>query len=363
MNERCYDIHGLVEVLISREVRPEIVQEIEFQIGPLRVHPEGRVPGRPSIQVRPYAEKQRSGGLPEAAFYQCQGLVGSYLTDEEARLCVCRGPEGFTIFADYANFLINLYIQLLLVPQGYSMVHAAAYKDKVGKVTLLTGAGGIGKTAVLGHVVRAKGFQHLGDDIVILGGKGDCLAFPRAFVLKSYHREGYAETFERLKLPRWNLSSAKRFLIQNAPFVALAKDVLKKAGLYYTIANLVRPHPYLAAISSEQLFGHGSMATSGEVIRIVYLDRVHGSEFHVQYLSIDTCANRVFAVIHYEWKEFLAHLISLGALDVVQLSSYYEQVVRTLTSSLTGKELMHVQVPISASSDQLIAFLEANGIF
>ena len=362
MNERRYNIHELVEVFIAPGVRPEIIREIEFQIGSMRVQSQDDVRGCPSIHIRPYEELQRSLAT-EALFYQCRGVVGADLSDESARLSVHRNAAGFTIFADYANFLINLYIQLLLVPQGYSMVHAAAYRDRAGKVTLLAGAGGIGKTAVLGYAVREKGLQHLGDDVVILGSKGDCLSFPRAFVLKSYHREGYAKTFQRLKLPRWNLYSTKRFLIENAPFVGLAKDFLRKTGLYYRVADIVRPQPFLAIVSPEELFGPGSMAKSGEIGRIAYLDRVHASQFGITALDIETCVNRLFAVIHHEWKDFLVHLISLGALDVVNLPSYFGKVVGDLRSSVAGKELVHVHVPVNASPEQLVRFLEVNGFF
>jgi hypothetical protein len=366
MTERRYNIHGLAEVVIAPGVRPEIVREIDFQIGSLRIQSQGNVTGGPCVHVRPYTEYKNNevtGGATEAVFYHCNGAVGTCLTDEAARLCVHRGSNGFTIFADYSNFLINLYLQLLLVPQGYSMVHAAAYKDKVGKVTILAGAGGIGKTAVLGYAVREKGLQHLGDDVVILGSKGECLAFPRAFVLKSYHREGYAETFQRLNLPRWNLYSVKRFLIENAPFVGLTKGLLRKSGLYYKVADLIRPQPFLATISPDQLFGQGSMAKSGEIGRIAYLDRVYSAEFAITALTIDTCVNRLFAVIHHEWKDFLVHLISLGALDVVNLPSYCEKVADTLRLSVAAKELVHVQVPVDASPEQLVRFLESKGFF
>lgn len=362
MNERRYNIHGLAEVVIKPGVRPEIIREIDFQIGPLRTESQIEVGHCPIIQIRPYAEYEKSLSS-EVEFYQCRGGVGSYLSDEAACLSVQRSPQGFTIFADYANILINLYLQLLLVPQGYSMVHAAAYKDSKGKVTVLAGAGGIGKTAVLGYAVRSKGLQHLGDDIVILGSKGDCLAFPRAFVLKSYHREGYSDTFERMNLPRWNMFAVKHFLVANAPFVGLAKDLLKKIGLYYTVADILRPQPHLATVSPEELFGQGSMARSGEIGRIAYLDRVQGSQFSIAALTLETCVSRLFAVIHYEWKDFLAHLISLGAFTVVDLPSYCELAAAALRSSLLGKELVYVQVPADASPEQLIGFLERNSFF
>ena len=163
--------------------------------------------------------------------------------------------DELRIFADYANVLINLYIQLLIAPQRFTMVHAAAYKVSGGEVNILAGAGGIGKTAVLGYAVRERGLQLLGDDIVVLDSNGQCLAFPRAFVLKSYHLEGYADTFRRLRLPRWNFYSAKRFLIDNARFMGVAKAVLRRTGFYYKVGDWLRPRSFLGTVSPEDLFG------------------------------------------------------------------------------------------------------------
>ena len=105
------------------------------------------------------------------------------------------------------------------------------------------------------------------------------------------------------------------------------------------------------------------MARSGEIGRIAYLDRVYSSQFGITALNIETCVNRLFAVIHHEWKDFLVHLISLGALDVVDLPSYCEMVMAALRSSVAEKELVYVQVPVDASPAQLVRFLEENRFF
>lgn len=366
MNQRCYDLHGLVHVFIEAGVRPEIVREIEFQIGSFRVTDDSIGPSRvPRIVLRPYADRVSAADpqFPEAVFYVCSGVVGASLEESGNKIAVERQADGYAVYADYANVLINLYLQLLIAPQGFSMVHAAAYRDLKGRVTVLAGAGGIGKTAVLGYAVRERGLQHLGDDLVIVSTDGRCLSFPRAFVLKSYHREGYADTFIRLKLPKWNLYSAKRFLVENAPFVGVAKSFLRRSGLYYKVADLLRPQPFLATVRPEELFGENSVAVSGEIGRIAYMDRMQTSRFEVRPLDPEILVNRLFSVIHYEWKDFLTHLISLGALDVVDLPRYYEHVVLALRAAVEGRELVHVSIPADATPEQLVRFLDDQGFF
>jgi hypothetical protein len=366
LNHRCYDVHGLVHVLIEAGVRPEIVREIEFQIGSFRVA-DGSIGSSsvPRIILRPYAGRlsTNDADFPEAVFYVCSGIVGASLQDSGSKIAVEKQGNGYAVGADYANVLINLYLQLLIAPQGFSMVHAAAYRNLEGKVTVLAGAGGIGKTAVLGYAVRERGLQHLGDDLVIVSTEGRCLSFPRAFVLKSYHREGYADTFSRLRLPKWNLYSAKRFLVENAPFVGLAKSFLRRSGLYYKVADLLRPQPFLATVRPEDLFGENSVADSGEIGRIAYMDRMQTSRFELRPLDSEVLVNRLFSVIHYEWKDFLTHLISLGSLDVVNLPRYYEQVVIALRGAVEGRELVHVCIPAGATPEQLVRFLDDQGFF
>jgi len=366
VSERVYNIHGLVEVVISPDVRPEIVREIEFQIGSFHGEVSANHPRRPPrVYVQPYAAWKAAGESieGEAVFYHCQGVPGAYLRDERGRLAVMREGRDIRIFSDYASFLINLYIQILVAPRGFTMVHAAAYQSSRGTVNVLAGAGGIGKTAVLGYAVRERKLRHLGDDLVILGGSGQCFAFPRAFVLKSYHLEGYADTFRRLRLPRWNLYTLKRFIIDNAPFVGLVKSTLRRTGLYYKIADILRPQPFLASVSPDEIFGKGSVISSGEIGRIAYLDRVHGDSFDLQPLNADTLVNRLFSVIHNEWKDFLAHLISLGALDVVDVSKYCEQVKNTLHAAVANRELHRVSIPVGATPEQLVKFLDEHGFF
>lgn len=361
-----YFIHDLVRIDISSEVHPEVVREIDFQIGAFkRSNDYGQNQHDSRIEIFPFSHANQfiNSGDRTATFYEARGFIGDSIYSLKDSLFVKRTKSGFLICADYANFLINLYIEILMVDRGFTMIHAAAYKNSNGAINILTGAGGIGKTAVLGYAVGERGLQHLGDDIVLLGDSGVCKAFPREFVLKTYHRELYSEVFQRKNLPKWNAYGLKRFIVENAPFVGLMKKTLKKLGIYYVVANILRPQAHLATIAPDELFGSGTMASDGRVGLIAYMDRTSSPDFSIEDISIAEIVNRVASVIHYEWKEFTSHLLTLGALDVINFPKYLNAVAGIIQDASSEVRLIQINVPNNATPRELIAFLEKNDLF
>lgn len=355
-------------VVINGGVEPTIIKDIEFQIGGFKV--DSRLshlePPSYSINIYPYDNAQQfknSSREIESVFYTNFGLVGAYLDDPKESLFIRHLDGEVIICADRPNFLINLYIQLLIVNLGYSMCHAAGFVNKSNQVILITGAGGIGKTAVLGHAVGICGLKHLGDDILIIGGKGECLAYPREFVLKDYHKEIYAEIFKKRAISTWNLYKIKRFFIDNAPFVSLAKNILKSLGRYEQIAGFIRPQAHLATVPPDEVFGAGTMANSGKIGAIIYMDRVNASDFSIATLSKDSLVNRMFSVIHYEWKDSLNHLLSLGALNVFSIDAYINKVPEIFNNVTKEAVIFQVNIPKNASPEELIKFLESKNLF
>jgi hypothetical protein len=342
-----------------------VLENIDFQIGYFKCPPATEQTTSSRIEVSPFSEwpGDLAGTRSPSIFYSSTGQSGKDFVDPQNRLAIVREEFGFTVYADYPNFLINLYIQLLLVPMGFTMVHAAGYRASNGAVTVVTGAGGIGKTAILGHAVMQKGLKHFGDDVVILSKTGLCMPFPRSFVLKSYHRDQYSEVFQRNKLPRRNFYHAKTFIVENAPFVGIGKSFLRRTGLYYRAAALLRRQPYLATVSPDDIFGQGSVGSAAEIGRVIYLERAYASDFKLSPSSSSELTNRMCSVIHYEWKEFLEHLLSLGALNVVNFSEYLQASIQNLSDSLRGKELLHLTVPAKTTPQRLVEYFESQQLF
>jgi hypothetical protein len=366
MTATNYDVNGLLKVVAGPNVREEILRQIDFQIGYFKQGIQLVPDCRPTISVRPFSELEEGDDASRPCpvwFYECHGRPGKDLIDKPNRLGIVREEAGFTIYADYPNFLINIYIQLLLAPMGYTMVHAAGYVAPAGMVTLVAGAGGIGKTLLLGHAVNERGFKHMGDDVVILGKSGNCLPYPRAFVLKAYHREAYSETFQRLRLPRWNLHRVKRFLVANAPLMGVSKQFLRQSGLNSKVADFLRLHPHLATVPPEEIFGSGSISPPADLGRVIYLERAACSDFWMGPMNSGEMTNRLFSVIHHEWKEYLGHLLNLGALNVVNLNAYLQDVEQNLRGALARAELLHLLAPEGAGPTEMINYLEAQELF
>lgn len=178
--DRIYDLHGLVEVTIARDVQPEIVRRIELQIGAFHAVSERSSPPPRRIWIGPYAVRtsERPGSDVEAIFHDGRGIPGKRFEEPGTRLAVASVDRGLVVHAGYSNVPINVYVQVLLAPQGYSMVHAAAYQSSSGTVNVLAGAGGVGKTSVIGYAVRARGLRYLGDELATSAGLGSASRFP-----------------------------------------------------------------------------------------------------------------------------------------------------------------------------------------
>ena len=106
---------------------------------------------------------------------------------------------------------------------------------------MIPGPGGVGKTTLVGELVRRGTHRLLGDDLVILRGNGEVRSFPRRMVLKEAHRSEFAEAIaeygkSRRAMSRFDWRSNRvisRLLgiaYRNAPFVGVIEGALWRAG-------------------------------------------------------------------------------------------------------------------------------------
>lgn len=354
-----YTIHDVLDVLIDSRVGNPLISAVDFQIGYFR-NTEKTKPVAPyEIIVKPYNDFAPRSLRIFQAFHLSRGLQGYCFHDSAEGIAVEKHSRGFKIYSDSPNFLINLYVQLLLIENDYSMVHAASVVDKNDRVTLLPAAGTVGKTALLGYMVEEHGFRHMGDDIIILGKQGNCLSFPRSFVLKEYHRSVYPEVFERLKIKKRTSYALKKFVVENAPFIGVTKTILRRRKLYYKVAHSVNLTPYLATIPVEEIFGPDTFAQRGDIERIVFLERYEGTEFKLEKINEGSLFRRMFAIIHHEWVAGMQQLFTLGAIEIVNLPLYFQRVSEIIRSAISGKECQIMFIPCSATPRDLVdSYLE-----
>jgi len=82
------------------------------------------------------------------------------------------------LYADLTayQFVIQPVLRVLLAKRGYYLLHGGAC-TKDGQAIFFGGRGGIHKTSLVLALMRC-GWSYLGDDMVLIGGNGNALAYP-----------------------------------------------------------------------------------------------------------------------------------------------------------------------------------------
>ena len=355
-----YVLHNLIQIDIDDSLMGIIGRSLDFQIGYFKKNEDTKIYNlETNINIKPYDRffTKIQSFIDISEFHLSKGVKGICLYNETKRLAIIKTKNGFDIYADGPNFLINLYIQLLLYKQGYTMVHAGGYANNDG-VTLIAGPGGVGKTALLGYMVNKFNCKTLGDDIIIIKNNGICLSFPRAFVFKEYHRQVYPDLFKELKISKWSTYGIKRFIIENIPFTGLIKSCLRKLGKYHAVAEGLGMDPYLATVPVEKIFGNDTVLDQGKIKRIIFIERYNGREFICEPIDCVSMVNRLFSIIHHEWKSVLGELFELGSLEIINLAKYFHKVEQNIKEFTQHCELKIVRIPNAASPDELASYFE-----
>ncbi len=355
-----YAVHGLLDVVIDPAVDESIRSDVDFQLNYFR-QPHSAAAAARRIGIEPYERfvPDRTRDI----FHLVEG--SDACCHNPAQRFACRWTEtGFQLFASSPSFLINQFIQLILIRHGITLVHAAAVADGQGSVTLLPGPGGVGKTALLGEMAKQQGCRLLGDDIVGVSEMGECLAFPRSFVLKHYHRSVYPEVFERMGLDksrsRWKQIGTRIFRIarENAPCIGLTKTVARALGIYRMISAHIPPQAqveYLAAVPVGEIFGTESILERGELNHVLLLNRYTGPSFSREPVAMDVLVNQMLATLQHEWIDGMRSFCAMGALNLFRMNDYYARTEAILRRGLARANHARLRIPANASPQELFA--------
>jgi len=256
--------------------------------------------------------------------------------------------------------MVNLIIQLAALGRGVTLLHAAGWVDSGGRATLLSGPGGVGKTALVSAGVLRHGVSVLGDDLILVGDKAQALSFPRAFVLKPYHRSQFPKQFPvgRQRQRTW-LGPLMRFAQENVPFRGLLRNWARSSGRLEA-TSLWMQHgftgPELFPVTVVDLFGRDKVASFGTVTRVIYLERHDGPKFEREDLPLDRLVARSLAVLQHEWVDFGRWFNQMAALDLFSLTDYMHLFEAAIRSACGTAERAVVRVPASTSPEELEAW-------
>lgn len=364
-----YAIHGLIDVFVDTRVSGTLLDAIDFQVGFFQTG-SSNAPAPRQITVKPYADFALDDFNTYETFHLMRGIPALVLDDTEKTVAFEKTENGFTIYADWPSFILLFFLQFIFLEHDITFVHAAAVADKSGSVTLLPGAGGVGKTALLGELVKHYNYRLLADDITLLTQEGECLSFPRSFVLKDYHRSVYPEVFQRLSIDAANHCSTsinkgktKRALLtffhENAPFIGLFKAIIRRLNLTSVIPPAFYypqdsgPPPYVATVSVTEIFGRDSIVEKGTIDRVLFLKRYSGNDFRVEAINDESVVRQMLAIIHHEWVDGMRQFFTMGALDMLDLLTYFQNVGGIIRSATAGKNSELLLIPAKASPRDL----------
>lgn len=366
MSGRTYVVPGLATLTVAAEVLELVRDAVEFQLGHFAQPAGVIVPADlPRISVEPY--RRYTGPAGGVHFHAARTEAGRLLHAPAARYAVCRDENGFSVFTDTPEVLVVLLLQTLALARGRTFLHAAGWCDASGAVTLLPGPGGVGKTALLSAAVLRHGARLLGDDLVLVGAAG-AEAFPRAFVLKDYHRALFPDALaaaatERSRRDLWR--PVVKFLRENAPFHGVLKSIFRRAGRLESASSWLQARavaPECHTVPVARLFGPDKVAAAGPVRRVIWIERHAGADFRLEPLPVDVAVRRSLAVLHHEWADYLRWFSALGAADLVDMGAHFQGTEAALRASFSGAEVCLFQVPERASPDALErAFAERLG--
>ena len=177
-----FNIHDKVFVNLDEAVSKKIKEQICFQIKYFETSRD--IPkGIKEINIFNYSKFLDKGAKFSTIFHLNFGSNKGFHNPNK-KLAVEKNQKGFNIYIGDYGFIVNQYIQLLLLEVGITFVHAGGVVNSNNNVILFPGPGGVGKTAILNHFIEKRNFKVLGDDLIGIDRQGICYSFPREFVLK-----------------------------------------------------------------------------------------------------------------------------------------------------------------------------------
>ncbi len=358
---KYYNLHNLLGISVSENVSKTIIKSIDFQIEYFSVEASDLPTSGYSIEIESYDKFNPKEAHDASIFHSLRGIKERLFIDEGTQFVLEIKPRGYKIYAG-SSFLINIFIQLLFVREGYTLIHAAAVADNKGRCLLFPGPGGVGKTAIIGNLVKNHNYKVLGDDLVLLKKSGECYSFPRSFVLKDYHKSTYPNLFSQMEFAS-NLNKVTSRLIQifirNMPFLGLTKYILKKLNFFNTtVAHIPTEKSHVGTVSVKKIFGDQSVIDRAQLEKIIFLERYNGLDFNYTDLKHDSLINRMFSIINHEWVNSMRRIFSLGAMEIISLPEYYTNLNKIIEEGAKNNEAKILQIPKNASAEELCSFID-----
>ena len=167
-------------------------------------------------------------------------------------------------------YLIEKTMRMMAVEKGFVTLHASA-AGQVDSVTLSVGSQGAGKTEFVLHEV-AKGHKFLGDDLVLVDGKGSCLCYPKRINIKvGSARYSDARMFYNREFPSSLVSFASTRFRRSPDGEYLSR----KSRLNRFLSGCTRNRqPEFLRMTIKELVPEAQVLNRGKISRLILLSDV-----------------------------------------------------------------------------------------
>jgi hypothetical protein len=363
MDGSCYFVHDLLEIHVSPRVNQNIVKMLDFQLGSLKDMCCDR-PVNNKLIIKPYDDFEFEPGATIINLWQTSGVTGCSFNNPKEELALKRSDDSLVIYANKRNFPINMFIQLMLMGRGVSLLPAAAIVDQNNKATLLTGAGGTGKTTLTLSAVKNCNFRLLGDDTICIASAGYGLSYPREFTIKDYHRSAFPEYFPATAKSNKHGSKSfkKRFIKQfigNMPFLGLLNSLMQKLDQPGLQKRLIpdfspgQPSGLVCTAPLEAIYGQDKVVPRADIARIIYLERYNGDSITTAPMETDILAARLCALLHNEWALSARRLCLISVLELVDFCEFTSQSRKIIYEGIKNVQCESLRIPESCTPEAL----------
>ncbi len=356
-----YNIHQLVKIKICDDLPFVFKDEIEFKYKYFRksVNESDGSISQKIINVFSYESflkqnKYKDSNISHDFTYIRSKFCGS----NNNEIAIEKNENGFDVYTNGLN-IIDILVQILLCEIGYSFIHAGGLSID-GKGILLSGMGGIGKTQIVSKLSQRNNVNILGDDLVIFNKNGECLAFPKPFMLKPQHagiypalfkNSNYLFGFHKIK------NSIIKFLKENMPFSGMIKNFIKSDNLF---SNKIRG--FLLINTAELIpvypWKLPNLKISKEVgcHRVILIERNQSQDtiFKDIDLSNKNLVDSLVSIILSEFHTSLWVLPWLAKADLIDLSNFYKELYSTYEVFANNTNVISIDASININSERYI---------
>ncbi len=235
----------------------------------------------------------------------------------------------------------------ICAPRGTALVHAAAVAVD-GKAALISGWGGVGKTATLAKLCRRGAAEFIADDMLPVGADGTAHALPKPMFIYPYHEAVFPELFasDHKRLVPVSLTPATEVARTAVRPLFTASPALENWARKVTPEHMKTP-PARAIPGLE-------IADATPVRLVLRLERSPGARGHRGEMPVDELVDGLVNEFFGEATAGTGLHLPLAATSagIYPLHTWLADRAEALGAAVEGCELLRIQLPDHVLSEE-----------